>query len=200
MWFEDKVTADFAQKVKDIAARLDMVPDFMMCVMAFESGLNPAAKNPLSSATGLIQFMDATANAMGVSTALLAKMSAVQQLDYVERYFRDQISHYGKLQTLENTYLAVFYPAAITKPLDWQFPASVLAVNQVFNVDHNGVLTKQEVSDYLYSWARAKGYVVNKHITQVGIVSKVTAVASSVIAAVVAGWQYVAGFVSSKLT
>lgn len=165
MWFEDKVTPEFAVKVKAIAARLDMVPDFIMCVMAFESGLNPAAKNPQSTATGLIQFTEATANSMGVSTAILAKMGAVAQLDYVERYFRTQIATYGKLQTLENTYLAVFYPVAIKNPIDWVFPDTVWKVNQIFDVDKDKRITKQEVSDFLYDWARKRGYVVNKHVT-----------------------------------
>lgn len=201
MWFEDKVSTAFAARVKVMATRLDMVPDFAMAVMAFESNFNPSAKNPNSTATGLIQFMAATANALGVSTDALRKMDAVTQLDFVERYFSMQIASYGKLQTFENTYLAVFYPAAIKRPLDWVFPETVWKVNKIFDVDKGGSITKQEVSDFLYDWVRKRGYVVNKHITRTpatGIFVFIEAVEVALTALTVA-WSKMVAAVKEKL-
>ena len=54
--------------------------------MVFESRLNPQAVNPISGATGLIQFMPSTARG-GTTTAVLKRMSNVQQLDYVLALF-----------------------------------------------------------------------------------------------------------------
>lgn len=166
MWFEEKVSKEFADKVKSIAQRLSMVPDYIMACIDLETGgtFSPSIKNPQSSATGLIQFMAATANGLGTSTANLAKMTAIQQLDYVERYFQNVIKQYGLLQTLENTYLAIFYPAAIKKPLSWQFPQTVYNVNKGLDFNKDTILTKQDVSDKMYAHVKKKGYDVEKEI------------------------------------
>lgn len=134
----------FATKVKAISVRLGIKPNWLMAVMDFESGLNPKAVNPISNATGLIQFMPSTANGLGTSVASLYEMSAMKQLDYVEQY----LSPYtGKMTSFINTYLAVFYPAAISWSMDKQFPSNVVAVNQIFA--KNGIITKNTISDVL---------------------------------------------------
>lgn len=76
------ITKEFMQKVEDISNKLQINPDDLMAVMAFESWFDPAAKNPSSSATGLIQFMGSTAQGLGTSIEELSKMSGVEQLDY----------------------------------------------------------------------------------------------------------------------
>src|SRR5262245_26842119 len=100
--FGAKVSPEFRTKVVQIAARIGVDPDFLMAVMAFESGgtFSPSVLNAAGSgAVGLIQFMPMTAKMLGTSTAELALMTAEQQLDYVEKYFR---SHRRKLETLED--------------------------------------------------------------------------------------------------
>ncbi len=59
--------------------------------------------------------MPATATSLGTSTAALAAMTEVHQLDYVKKYFQ---SYSGKLNTLEDVYMAILYPAAIGKPAE----------------------------------------------------------------------------------
>jgi len=56
--------------------------------MAFESGFDPAARNNASGATGLIQFMEPTANKLGTTTKALAEMSTVKQLNYVYFHYK----------------------------------------------------------------------------------------------------------------
>jgi hypothetical protein len=59
--------------------------------MAFETGgtFSPSQKNAAgSSVIGLIQFMSTTAKNLGTSTSELAKMTAVEQLNYVEKYLK----------------------------------------------------------------------------------------------------------------
>jgi tape measure domain-containing protein len=83
-------------------------PDDLLNVMAVETAgtFNPAAKNPNSSASGLIQFMAATAQAIGTTTEALRKMSATQQLDYVFKYF-DKFFKDRDLSTQGALYAAV---------------------------------------------------------------------------------------------
>ena len=60
-------------------------PNAIAAVIAHESAGDPKAVNPHSGATGLIQWMPATAKAYGTSVDALERMSALEQLDFVER-------------------------------------------------------------------------------------------------------------------
>jgi hypothetical protein len=96
--------------------RLNTDPNWLMSCIAFESGrsFSPSITNAAGSgATGLIQFMPSTAQALGTSTEALARMSAVEQLEWVEKYFRPSA---GRLKTLEDVYMAILWPAAVGKP------------------------------------------------------------------------------------
>lgn len=77
---------EFARKVASISKDINCNPKDLVALMKAESGLNSKAKNPNSSASGLIQFMDATAKDLGTTTAALRAMPAEKQLDYVEKY------------------------------------------------------------------------------------------------------------------
>jgi hypothetical protein len=148
MLFSNLVSAEFAQKVKDIAGKLGMNADHIMAVIGFETmyTFSPSIRNSIG-ATGLIQFLPSTAKSLGTTTEALAAMPAVKQLDYVAEYFRRMIKTYGPLTTLVNTYLAVFYPVAITKDDSFKFPAPVGAANKVFDINKDGTITKQEVAN-----------------------------------------------------
>ncbi|MGC8160121.1 transglycosylase SLT domain-containing protein, partial [Salmonella enterica] len=73
---ENKV--EFTDKVKTISTELGINHNWLMFVMWFESKLNPQAVNPISGATGLIQFMPSTARSLGTTTDVLRRMSNVQ--------------------------------------------------------------------------------------------------------------------------
>ncbi len=147
--FIEKVTTNrqlFGEKLIQIADKLDILPHYLMIVMNNESGLNPAAKNPNSSATGLIQFMDSTAKSLGTTTQALRQMSNVEQLDYVYKYFKP---YAGKMNDVTDVYLAVFYPYAIKQNEDYVFPALVTKSNKIFDLNHDTVLTKSEFRKYV---------------------------------------------------
>lgn len=111
-----KVSAEFRAEVRSIASRLGVAADDLMACMAWETGrtFSPSIRNMSGSgATGLIQFMPATARGLGTTTDALAKMTAVQQLDYVERYFQP---YRGRLKNLGDLYMAILWPAGIGKP------------------------------------------------------------------------------------
>lgn len=140
----------FTEKVIKISERLETNPEYIMKVMSFETGwtFNPAVKNGAGSwATGLIQFMSATAISLGTNSDALVKMSPIDQLDYVEKYFSAYI---WKLNTLEDVYLAVFSPAFIGKPLDYiayQKWTSAYWQNKWFDINSDGKMTIWEITD-----------------------------------------------------
>jgi hypothetical protein len=112
----ENTTPQFRGKLVAISQRLGMDPNWISAVMAFESGYNPQARNPLGSATGLIQWISSTAkNEFGLTVDQIYQMDAMQQLDLVYQFFA---KYNGRLKSLQDTYFAVFCPNLIGKPLD----------------------------------------------------------------------------------
>ncbi|MDH5823441.1 LysM peptidoglycan-binding domain-containing protein [Luteimonas sp. RD2P54] len=110
------VTPEFIAGVEAMAERLGAQPEHLLAVMSFETGgsFDPGQRNMAGSgATGLIQFMPATARGLGTTTAELAAMGPVQQLEYVERYFAQ---YPGQLDTLEGVYTSVLSGRATPDP------------------------------------------------------------------------------------
>lgn len=148
------VSKAFANRVIEIGATLKVDPNYLMACMAFESSqtFSPSIKNAAGSgAVGLIQFMPSTAQALGTTTAQLAAMSAIKQLDFVERYFLPKT---GKLKNLEDVYMAILWPAAIGKAAsfvlfdksDPQHPKRYIQ-NAGLDFNRDGLITKAEVSE-----------------------------------------------------
>jgi peptidoglycan hydrolase-like protein with peptidoglycan-binding domain len=129
----------FRKKVLEIADRLLIDPNFLMAIMSFETGatFDPKIKNAAGSgATGLIQFMPPTARGLGTTIEELEKMTAVAQLDFVEKYFAP---HKGKLLTIEDAYMAVLYPKGIGKGKDFVlFEEGSKAYKQNIGLDVSG--------------------------------------------------------------
>lgn len=100
------VTPEFLRGVEGMAQRLGARPEHLMAAMSFETGGTFASdvRNPRSSATGLIQFMDSTARGLGTTTTALAAMTPTEQLAYVERYFAP---YQGRLGDLESVYTTI---------------------------------------------------------------------------------------------
>jgi spore coat assembly protein SafA len=146
--YADQVSPKFAQKVVEMAERLKVDPNHLMVVMHFETGgtFSPSIKNPMSSATGLIQFLPSTARSLGTSTAELATMSPERQLDFVERYLAP---YAGRMNNVEDAYMAVFYPAAIGRSSNSVlFSQGSLAYQQNAGLDrnHDNQITKAEAA------------------------------------------------------
>lgn len=166
MFLENKVTENkdtFIQKVIYISGLLQIVPAWLMIVMYFESGLNPRAQNSKTKATGLIQFMPPTATALGTSVDDLMQMSNVQQLNYVYQYLRP---YAGKIKSLTDLYLCIFYPYAVTQPDNYilgsqltpEIVKKIADQNPVFDQDKNGLIYKSDVTEYINNYARKIGY------------------------------------------
>lgn len=145
----EKVSGKFKSKVVEIAKDIDVDPNDLMAVMAFETGgtFSPSVKNAAgSSATGLIQFMASTAKGLGTSTEKLAKMSAEDQLDVVKKYFS---KYKGRLKNVQDVYMAVLWPKAIGKDEDyvlWKKGTKAYEQNRGLDVSGNGKVTAGEAA------------------------------------------------------
>ncbi|HEY3473410.1 MAG TPA: hypothetical protein VGK56_02310 [Anaerolineales bacterium] len=130
---------------------------WLMACMAFESAETFRAdiKNAAGSgAVGLIQFMPGTAKGLGTSTAELAAMTSLQQLEYVYKYF---LPYKGKLSSLSDVYMAILWPAAIGKPEDaklWTAQERPVTYRQNSGLDAN--------KDFTITKAEAAGKVASK--------------------------------------
>jgi hypothetical protein len=142
---------EFGNDVFKYSAKLGILPEWLMVAMYFESKLNSKARNPNSSATGLIQFMEATAKGLGTSTEKLYFMPQITQLSYVYKYLN---RYAGKMKSLGDVYLAIFYPAAVGKSDDYILPLSENSVNlnKVLDKNKDHKLTKKEITEVIYSY------------------------------------------------
>ena len=116
MAWGSRVSKVFRDRVRWIANDLEIDVDWLMACMAFESAetFDAGIRNGAGSgAVGLIQFMPKTAEELGTTAYVLARMSAEDQLNYVYKYFRP---YRGRLRTLSDVYMAILWPAAIGKP------------------------------------------------------------------------------------
>jgi hypothetical protein len=136
-------TSAFDKKLEQVAKNLQVSKKDLIAIMNHESGLNPAAVNPSSGATGLIQFMPATARGLGTSTEALRKMSATQQLDYVEKYYKNIK---GKAKDVGDLYMYTFLPAAVGKPNNFVI-GSKGSGSSVFGISQNSLYNQNKVFD-----------------------------------------------------
>lgn len=140
------VTPEFLRRTEQIATKLGARPEDLLAVMSFETGgsFSAAQKNMAGgSATGLIQFMPATARGLGTTTAALAAMTPVQQLDYVEKYFGN-----GRYTTVEGLYSKVLAGRAVNDPEGVLFREGTRAyrANRGVDIDGNGLVTAGEAA------------------------------------------------------
>ena len=138
------VTPEFLRGVEGVAQRLGTKPEHLLTAMSYESGFNPRADNPRSSAYGLIQWMQNTRAELGVTQEQLSGMTATEQLPYVEKYFE---RHRGRLGSLEAVYTTIFagHPAAPGEVL-YERGSEAYRVNSQFDVNRDGRLTAAEAT------------------------------------------------------
>ena len=118
--------ASVASQVVSLGRDLGADPAWIANVIQFESRWNPQAVNRFSGASGLIQFMPATAKGLGTTVEAIRTMTAAQQWPYVRAYFS---RFRGRLRSQADVFMAVFYPVAVGKGPDYRFSAKVSAVN-----------------------------------------------------------------------
>jgi hypothetical protein len=161
MIFENLITenkAAFLQKVKDVSSDLGIDPNWLMLCMWIESRLNHRARNSMSGATGLIQFMPSTALSLGTTTEELAAMSNVDQMDYVYSYLE---VYQWKMTSFVDVYFAIFFPRAIGKSSDYILQTSNIAASKIaqqnsgYDLNKDNQVTVAEVQSKILSFVPA---------------------------------------------
>ena len=144
------MTANEQTQIDIVAHLLGIQPKWLENVMWIESRLNPSAVNKVSGATGLIQFMPATAKALGTTTDELKKMSFIDQMQYVYLYLKP---YANKMQSLVDVYFAVFFPSAIGKANSFVLQTNKLSAqliaqqNPAYDLNKDKQITKGEVAE-----------------------------------------------------
>lgn len=115
-----KQNLPFIAKVKQVAANLKVKPEYLMGIMEIESAstFSPEVVNDLCF-VGLIQFGSGAASDLKTTQEALSKMTDVEQMNYVEKYFK-----FWKLKPNSppsSIYTAVFLPKFTNKPDDFIF-------------------------------------------------------------------------------
>jgi len=106
---------EFRKRLVEMSDRLGIDEDTLATIMSYESGLNPATWNSIGY-VGLIQFGPDTALRLGIGSDDLAKLSDVEQLEYVERYIKDLQRMRGAdvfKRHPEDLYAGTFVPALV---------------------------------------------------------------------------------------
>lgn len=150
------VTQEFRNKVREIANRQRLDPNWYMAIMAFETGEKFKSYTPNAaggSAIGLIQFMPFVAVELGTTSQKLAMMTEVQQLDYVEKYFD---KYKSRIRSLSDMYMAVLWPVATGWPVDaviWDRDgdtAREYRANSGLDTNGDGKITKKEAAKRVF--------------------------------------------------
>lgn len=147
MIFENLVKENkqaFLDKVQRVASFLGVNPNWLMFVMWFETAhtLNSKIQNSIK-ATGLIQFMPATAIGLGTTVDALKAMSNVEQLDYVQKHLAP---FKGRYKDFVDLYCAIFWPAAVGKDDSYRITSDIVAVqNPIFDLNGDKDIEKSEI-------------------------------------------------------
>ena len=150
---------DFNKKLEKVAGQLGVDSKDLMAIFKQESGVNPHIQNKMSGATGLIQFMPATARSLGTTTDELKDMDAVKQLDYVYMYFKMVGVKPG--MKLGDLYMAVFMPKYVGASDDTVlgqdggagFSGKVYAQNKGLDRNRDGTITVADVKQSVQRFA-----------------------------------------------
>lgn len=152
----------FMERLKEVASNLGVNEKDLLGVMRLESELNPKALNPTTNAVGLIQFIPDTARELGYDTEEIYDMSATEQLDLVEKYYKNKVKPGDDIADI---YMATFMPAAKYKPDSFVlgnikggrvFKLSMAAIyrqNKMFDTDNDGIFTVGDVRNKIRQYS-----------------------------------------------
>ena len=143
---EDKA---FLDSVKKVSNNLEISEEDLLRAISFETigTFSPSIKSKNSSATGLIQFIENTAESLGTSTEELSQMTREQQMTYVEKYL---MQYKGRMKDFGDIYMAIHLPAAVGKPDDTviynntDLRTKAYEANKNLDVNEDGKVTKGE--------------------------------------------------------
>lgn len=149
-----KVSPAFRQRIRTTGEDFGFDPNWLMACIAFETmetfraDIRPIRNGKrLSSAVGLIQFLESTAQELKTTTDKLAAMTPEDQIDYVWLYIRNRIRERGPIRNVEDLYMSIHWPAAMGKPNDhvmYLKDSAAYAANSSLDINKDGKITKGE--------------------------------------------------------
>lgn len=147
------LSKECSRRIDDMARRLNFNPKDLKALIYSESGGNPQAVNPSSGASGLIQFMPATARGMGTSVQAIRRMTAEQQMGLIEKYLRTMKKAAGfqpghKLTSGE-LYAIVFMPARAKSQVLCSRGSAAYNSNDGLDKNKDGHITKADLEAHL---------------------------------------------------
>ena len=117
--------------VLTVSSWLNIPPSTLAALIDFETAgtWRPDIQNPNSSATGLLQFIDATARQLGYASAADLVRNNPTVSGQLKGPVYKYLSRFSPFKSLQSLAMSVFYPAYRSASLDTVFPRSVRAVN-----------------------------------------------------------------------
>jgi len=151
--------AAFIAKVNTVAKNLGINPNWLMTIMYFESArtFSPSKWNARKTYVGLIQFGKIAATDLGTSTKALSQMTAVRQLDYVEKYYKMWFRYLriSAVNSFVDFYLITLFPSKVNKGLHAEIESKGISgitfakSNPAFTPNQNGKITVGEIKRVL---------------------------------------------------
>lgn len=138
-----KLSADKQKTISRVAKNIGVEPDDLASIISFETvgTFSPNSRNPGSSATGLIQFMRGTGGKAGsyygMTRDQFGALSFDEQMQYVEKYYKDRGFDGSRKRSLADAYTAV-------AGYGYKEGSSAYEKNRVWDTDKNGVIDKGE--------------------------------------------------------
>lgn len=147
-WTED---ADFIEKIKELSKKFRCSPVDLLACMAFETGetFSPSIKNKLNGATGLIQFVNATAKSLGTNLTYLSSLTRSQQCEWVDKYFSQTPLVKVKNPSISDLYMSILRPAAVGKPENhvlFKAGSTAYSLNAGLDSTKKGYVTKSDAT------------------------------------------------------
>ncbi len=139
----------FEKKVKKIADKLEVPPEWLMAVMYSESSFDASVSNRKGSgAVGLIQFTATTAKELNTTIEKMRNLNHVEQLDYVYKYLNTVKKRYGSFGSLTDLYLGILYPKALDQDYCYTLyakPSLTYSRNAGLDEDKDGRVTVSDI-------------------------------------------------------
>lgn len=150
-------TSKKAKSILKVAKEIGVNPNDLAAVISFETGgtFSPSVKNPNSSATGLIQFMEGSGGTKGkyygMSRKKFSSLSFDEQMVYVEKYFKDRGFKSSKKRDVADLYTAV-------TGYGYKKGSKAYELNKVWDSNGDGYIAKGEMVQNKSFKAHQKNY------------------------------------------
>jgi len=147
------------KKVREIATKLDINPNWIMIIFNSESGMDKHIRNNIGC-VGLIQFCPdrAGGNTKTIqgTTYLLDTVRNMSWSDQINLCYKYWYPFRNSIESLYDLYLTTFYPLALTKNDNWIFGSQISDAAAKNIVKSNGgiangaaYITRKVFADYI---------------------------------------------------